>query len=97
MPRRWRGGGYHTTAIDNGARLSLDVHPVHRPPGTRGFTITPRRWTIERSLGWAMHHRRLVRDYERQPQRSETTIHLAMIGLMARAHTGEATPNWRGT
>ncbi|WP_229923020.1 transposase [Streptomyces griseocarneus] len=28
-------GGYRTTAIDHGARLGLDVHPVQRPPGTR--------------------------------------------------------------
>jgi len=44
-----------------------------------------------------MHHRRLARDYERHPHRSEAMIHLAMIDLMARRLTGEATPNWRGT
>jgi transposase len=89
--------GYRTTAVDHGARLGIDVHPVHRPPGARGFTIIPRRWTIERSTGWLKHHRRLARDYERHPYRSEAMIHLAMIDLMARRLPGEATPNWRGT
>lgn len=27
--------GYRTTAVDHGARLGIDVHPVHRPPGAR--------------------------------------------------------------
>ncbi|MEU7688091.1 transposase [Streptomyces spectabilis] len=44
----------------------------------------PHRWTIERSIDWLMHHRRLARDYERHPHRSEAMIHLAMIDLMAR-------------
>jgi transposase len=44
-----------------------------------------------------MLHRRLVRDYEAHPHRSEAMIHLAMIELMARRLTGEATLNWCGT
>ncbi len=44
-----------------------------------------------------MHHRRLARDYERHPPRSEAMTHLAMIDLMARRLTGVATLNWRGT
>jgi transposase len=36
----WVDAGYRTTAIDHGARLGIDVHPVQRPPGARGFTIT---------------------------------------------------------
>ncbi|WP_405552311.1 hypothetical protein [Streptomyces canus] len=44
-----------------------------------------------------MHHRRLARDYERHPYRSEVMLHLAMIGLTARRLPGEAFPTWRGT
>lgn len=44
-----------------------------------------------------MHHRRLARDYETHPHRFEAMVHFAMIDLMARRLTGEATPNWRGT
>ncbi|ATL25609.1 IS5 family transposase [Streptomyces formicae] len=95
--KAWVDAGYRTTAIEHGARLGIDVHPVQRPPGVKGFTIIPRRWTIERSIGWLMHHRRLARDYETHPHRSEAMIHLAMINLMTRRLTGEATLNWRGT
>lgn len=38
-----------------------------------------------------MLHRRLVRDYETLPTRSEAVIHLAMTDLMTRRLTGEAT------
>jgi transposase len=93
----WVAAGCRTTAIDHGARLGVDVHPVQRPPGVKGFTVLPRRWTIERSIGWLMHRRRLARDYEMHPHRSEAVIYLAMIDLMARRLTGEATLNWRGT
>lgn len=37
-------------------------------------------------------HRRLARDYEQHPHRSEALIHFATIDLMARCLTAEATP-----
>ncbi|GGZ33932.1 IS5 family transposase [Streptomyces poonensis] len=95
--KAWVDAGYRTTAIDHGATLGIDVEPVSRPLGSRGFVVIPRRWTIERTFGWLMHHRRLTRDYERHPHRSVAMVHLAMIDLMARRLTGEAAPNWRGT
>ncbi|MFI0982536.1 IS5 family transposase [Streptomyces sp. NPDC021093] len=97
VTKAWADAGHRTTALNHGARLGIDVHPVQRPPGTRGFKIIPRRWTIERSIGRLMHHRRLARDYETHPHRSEATIHLATTDLMTRRLTGEATPNWHGT
>ncbi|GHC90806.1 hypothetical protein GCM10010349_79100 [Streptomyces flavofungini] len=42
-----------------------------------------------------MLHRRLARDYETLPARSEAMIHLAMADLMARRLTGENTISWR--
>ncbi|MBP2037311.1 transposase [Streptomyces avidinii] len=74
----------------------IDMHIVRRDPTTRGFTVLPRRWTVERTLGWLMNHRRLARDYEAHPHRSEAMIHLAMINLMTRRLTSESTPTWRG-
>ncbi|MFI8930736.1 IS5 family transposase [Streptomyces sp. NPDC053474] len=97
VTKAWVDAGYRTTAIDHGAGLGIDVQPVARPPGRRGFVIIPRRWTIEGSIGWLMRHRRLARDDETHPHRSEALIHLAMIDLMTRRLTGETTQNWRGT
>ena len=66
-----------------------------RKPGTRGFTPIPKRWAVERTYGWLMLHRRLARDYETLPSRSEAVIHIAMTDLMARRFTGENTISWR--
>lgn len=52
ITKAWVDAGYRTTAIEHGARLGLDVQPAQSPPGVRGFTIIPSRWTIERGIGW---------------------------------------------
>jgi transposase len=57
--------------------------------------VLPRRWVVERTLGWLMQHRRLVRDYEALPQRSRTMIYWAMTNTMSRELTGESTQTWR--
>jgi hypothetical protein len=44
-----------------------------------------------------MRHRRLARDYETHPHRSEAMIRLAMIDLISRRLTRESTLNWRNT
>ena len=71
--------------------------PQGKYPTTRGFHVQPRRWVVERTLGWLMHHRRLARDYETHPHRSAAMIQLAAINLMTRRLTHETTPNWRNT
>ncbi|QSY49503.1 transposase [Streptomyces griseocarneus] len=83
--------------MDHAARLGIDLEVVRRTPGTRGFTVLPRRWVVERTLGWLMHHRRLARHYEALPTRSTAMIYIAMIALMPRRITHECTPAWRGT
>jgi Transposase and inactivated derivatives len=57
---------------------------VLRPQGSQGFVLLPKRWVVERTLGWLMNCRRLVRDYESLPETSETFIYLAMIRIMVR-------------
>jgi transposase len=60
------------------------VQVVLRPEQTKGFVLLKKRWVVERTFGWLMHCRRLVRDYEGLPQTSETFIYLAMIRIMVR-------------
>jgi transposase len=57
---------------------------VLRPQQTKGFVLLKKRWVVERTFGWLMNCRRLVRDYERLPETSETFIYLAMIRIMVR-------------
>lgn len=88
-------GGYRQHLVEHAATLGIDMEITARAPGTRGFTPISKRWAVERTYGWLMLHRRLARDYEALPTRSEAVIHLAMTDLMARRLTGEATTSWR--
>ncbi|KEF01943.1 transposase [Streptomyces rimosus] len=93
----WADRGYREYLVDHAARLGIDLEIVRRTPGAaRGFTVQPRRWCAERTLGWLMLNRRLARDYEALPARSTAMIYIAMIALMTRRLTRETTPTWRG-
>jgi transposase len=69
------------------AILNLTLEIVRKPADQKGFAVHPRRWVIERTLGWLMGHRRLVRDYERHPETSEHMIRWAAINQMLRRLT----------
>ena len=53
-----------------------------RPEGSKGFTLLPVRWVVERTFAWLNQHRRLSKDYEYLTDTSETTVYIAMIGIM---------------
>ena len=97
LRKAWADMGYKNAVVERAAALGIDMEIVRRDPATRGFVVQPRRRVVERTLGRLMNHRRLARDYEALPARSEAMIHLAVINLMTRRLTGEATPTWRGT
>ena len=67
----WVGGGYRKHFVEHAATLGIDLENVQRKPGAKGFTPIPKRWAVERTYGWLMLHRRLARDYETHPHRSE--------------------------
>jgi transposase len=93
--KAWVDSGYKRSVIEQGARYNIDVEVVNKDPNQRGFKPQPKRWAVERTFGWLMLHRRLVRDYETLPGRSRAMIHWAMIDNMARRLTGESTRTWR--
>jgi transposase len=66
---------------------------VRKPADQRGFAVIPRRWAVERTFAWLTAHRRLARDYERDPALSEAMIRWAAINTMTRriARGGPAT------
>ncbi|MGW1538701.1 hypothetical protein ACWCPM_00115 [Streptomyces sp. NPDC002309] len=76
--------------------LWLSLRPALRPKGTRGFVVLPRRWKVERSIGWIMNARHDVRDYERLPQHAEAHLNRAFITLMTRrpTRTGPRADSW---
>ena len=79
-------------AVEHGAALGVDVEIVTKDPQVKGFSVVKRRWVVERTLGWLMHHRRLARDYEARPDNSASMITIAMIDNLAKRLTDETTP-----
>jgi putative transposase len=60
------------------------LQTVPRPVGSVGFIILPKRWVVERTFGWFVKYRRLVKDYETDVVMSETMIYAAMTHRMLR-------------
>jgi putative transposase len=57
---------------------------VKRTKRAKGFAVSPKRWIVERTLGWLNRYRRLSKDYEYLPGTSETMVRVVMIHLMVR-------------
>lgn len=55
---------------------------VRRGDSVRGFKAQPKRWVGERTFGWLMHHRRLVRDYEKPVESAEAFVFLVATRIM---------------
>jgi putative transposase len=66
-------------------RFVLEI--VKRLAEQRGFQVQPKRWIVERSLGWLTSFRRLSKDYENTTESSEAMIKIANIQWMLRRVT----------
>jgi putative transposase len=63
-------------------RIRLEI--IKRSDQAKGFMLLPKRWVVERTLGWFGKYRRLSKDYEYLTASSEAMIYVAMIHLMVR-------------
>jgi transposase len=87
LRRLWVDGGYTGAAFADWVKEhwpKIEVEVVKRSDNVQGFAVLPRRWVVERTFGWLMRHRRLVRDYECTESSAEAWIHLAMIRIQLR-------------
>ena len=88
LAKIWADAGYAgrlvawVKALRPRGRLHLDI--VKRPDDAKGFQVLHRRWTVERTFGWFVKRRRLVRDYEAKTEHSEAMLYISMISLMLR-------------
>ena len=83
----WVDGGYSGEAFAKwvmAQKPGLKIEVVKRSDDITGFKVLPKRWIVERTFGWFMHHRRLVRDYERTSTSVIGWTHWAMIRIMLR-------------
>jgi putative transposase len=62
--------------------LGLKLIIVRSIAGTTGFVVIPRRWIVERTLGWFDRWRHLSKDYEELLEISGAMVTLAAIRMM---------------
>jgi transposase len=87
LRRMWVDGGYSGpdfAAWVRTIRPKLEVDVVKRSDDVSGFKVLPKRWIVERTFGWLMRHRRLVRDYEHCESSAEAWVYIAMIRIQLR-------------
>jgi putative transposase len=87
LRRMWVDGGYSGpdfAAWVKTIRPKLEVEVVKRSDKVSGFKLLPKRWVVERTFGWLMRHRRLVRDYEHCESSAESWVYIAMIRIQLR-------------
>ena len=82
----WADGGYagklieHVAEIPRHRRVKLEI--VRRSDDVKGFKVVPKRWIVERTFGWLIQSRRLIRDQEVKIEHSEAMIYLSMSKRM---------------
>jgi transposase len=87
LRRLWVDGGYSGEPFVKWVqelRPKLAVEVVKRSDAAAGFKVLPRRWVVERTFGWLMRQRRLVRDYETSDSSAQAWIYIAMIRIQLR-------------
>jgi transposase len=81
----WADSGYDGSSFAAWVRAVANVTvEVIKRTELHVFKVVPRRWVVERSFGWLMRYRRLVRDYERRPEHHEAMVYWATVMIMTR-------------
>jgi putative transposase len=84
LTKIWADQAYQGQELADWCRSTggWELEVVKRPSGVRGWSQQPKRWIVERTFAWLLRSRRLVVDYERKVQTSETFIEVAMSRLL---------------
>ncbi len=81
----WADSGYDgkplASWIERFAAITLQIIKRSDLPG---FQVVSRRWVVERTFGWLLRYRRLVRDYERRIEHHEAMVYWATVMIMTR-------------
>lgn len=81
----WADGAYRGGLEDWVAdQCHFHLEIVEKEPGQKTFKLLHKRWIVERTFGWLMRFRRLLRDFEYLVVVSEAVILLAMLNVMLR-------------
>jgi len=81
----WADSGYDgqplASWIQRFAAITVQIIKRSDQPG---FQVVSRRWVVERTFGWLLRYRRLVRDYERRVEHHEAIVYWATVMIMIR-------------
>ena len=71
---------------DSGATVPPDpaIEIIKRGDNAKGFVVEPKRWIVERTIGWLNRCRRLAKDWENRNHTALAFLRLASIRLMLR-------------
>ena len=86
LKKIWADGAYGGEPLARWCREEggWDLEVVEPNREAEGFEVIPKRWIVERTLGWLGRNRRLAKDYERKVQTSECLMKVASIRLILR-------------
>ena len=65
-------------------QVPYQLEIVSRPAGARGFKVVHQRWVVERTHAWYGRDRRNSKDYEWNPESSESRLRISAIHQMLR-------------
>ncbi len=83
LQKLWADQGYTGDLADwVREEYGIDLEVVMKPAEQHGFAVLPRRWVVERSIGWIGRSRRLCKDHEHWPESTESWIYLTSIHLL---------------
>ena len=77
----YRGVDWHAEVKE---QYGIELEVKQNEPGVKGFVAVAKRWVVERTFGWLVQSRRLVREYEKLAESTEAMIHLTMIRILVR-------------
>jgi transposase len=66
------------------ARTGTCKSEIVRRGDRHRFVVLPKRWIVERTIGWISRNRRPVRDCERHCRLATAFVRIAMIRIMLR-------------
>ena len=78
----YEGPIFHTALASILPCLKPEI--VKRSDRIKGFVVLPKRWIVERTIGWINRCRRLAKDWENLNRNALAFLKLASIRLMLR-------------
>ena len=87
LRKLYADAGYQGAKFQNALKRVLrqvKLEIVKRSDAAQGFVVLPKRWIVERTIGWLNRCRRLAKDWENLNRKALAFLRLASIRLMVR-------------